>query len=243
MIEYAEIIIGEGAGAACSRCRGAASAARPHELSRVAAAIEAVSWSSSDGPGPNLMLCGFEPFDHPHLPQLIAHAVESGFRRVALRTDAGALTVAANAAGVVSAGVRHIEVVLLGDEARHDALVGRPGSFAAAVAGCRAFLDAGRAQGEHVVVSALVPACRHNTSALTAAVAGAASAGSIAVRIDASALSASDANQVLAALETAAMSMMAGWVGGAPFDVPRPFDRQPWMFRAPVDSQRGGEVS
>lgn len=226
MIRFAEIEIGSGECSTCSRCSASADRvprgmpAIESDLARVAAAWEF-------GPGPNVIFCGFEPFDHPQLPAVIARAAQSGFERIGLRTSGGALTVPANAKGVIVAGVRFVELVLLGDEASHDSLAGLSGAFADAVAGCRAFVTSAAEAGADVAVFCRVPACRHNVTALSGAVAGGASAGALAVHIDAESLPATAAEAVIAACEVAAMSRMAAYVTGADFAVPAPFGESP----------------
>ena len=126
MIAFAEVSIGEAPATPCVRCAPHASAAmRPATL--VLADVTAVCASWSDGPGPNVSLVGAEPFAHPELPLLVQGAVEAGCERIRLRTDAGALSAGNNAVGVLGAGVRHLEVVLLGGDAEHARRAGGQG--------------------------------------------------------------------------------------------------------------------
>ena len=183
MIAFAEVSIGEAPATPCVRCVPHPSAAmRPATLVLAEVTAECASWS--DGPGPNISLVGAEPFAHPELPLLVQGAVEAGCERIRLRTDAGALSEGNNAAGVLGAGVRHLEVVLLGgDASTHDALVGRQGAFAAATAGISAFGSVAAAQGAHVAVTGRIPLCRHNRDDLLATVQALVALGAIAIQL------------------------------------------------------------
>jgi len=172
------------------------------------------SWS--DGPGPNVALVGAEPFAHPELPLLVQGAARAGCERIRLRTDAGALPSGGNAAGVVAAGVRHLEVVLLGGVAPvHDALVGRAGAFDAALAGVAAFVSAAGAAGSAVAVTGRVPVCRHNRDEVAGAVAALAAAGAIGVELAPAAGTALDEDRLRSARETAVVNGVWLHVAGA----------------------------
>ena len=130
-----------------------------------------------------MLLTGPEPFAHPELPLIVSAAANAGVERIGLRTDAGALSIPGNAEGVLGAGVRHLQVVLLGGAATHDDLTGRTGLFDAAMRGVGAFRSAAQAAGACVAVTALIPACAHNVADLPAAVAALAAAGAVTVMI------------------------------------------------------------
>lgn len=187
MISFAEIPIARGVCVTCRSCGSAPSSATfvPAEqlLSRVREACAA--WGAD--PGPNVAFVGGEPFAHPELPALVAGAVAAAAQRIRLRTDGGALAVDGNAPGAIAAGVRHIEVVLLGGDAvTHDRLSGRPGLFADAMEGLRAFSRAAADKGVTVAVGGLVPVCRHNLEHVPGAVSALAHAGATTVTLDVS---------------------------------------------------------
>lgn len=189
MISFADIVIGHGHGVACQSCSPMPS--ESHGFVSVAETLESVravcgAWDA--GPGPNVALIGAEPFSHPELPTLVSGAVEAGAVRIRLRTDGGALSAPGNALGAIAAGVRHLEVVLLGgDAATHDGLARRPGLFADAIAGMSAFADAGAKQRVPVALAGLVPVCRHNLDRVPGAVGALARAGVVTVTLDVSA--------------------------------------------------------
>jgi len=239
VIAFFEVAIGDGGVAGCSECGRVARAPRPAE--DVVAELQDLA-ARRTAPGcDGIGFTGFEPFAHPALPQLINTAVSLGFDRIRLRTDAGALASGGNARGVLDAGVRHLEVVLLGDEATHDRLTACPGLHAAASGGATSFLaaarQAGPAAGANVVLTGYVPICRHNAAFAPAAVAHLAALGAVAVQVDASAAGQKLRDAVLAALETAAVNGIAGFVTGLGDDpavdatraaVPSPQTRVPW---------------
>jgi len=231
VIEFFEIPIGEGGVLACTRCAAHQGPRADWPLDRIAKQLDSAAKVETDT-SRNVSFMGFEPFRHPELPQLISAAVESGFDRIRLQTDAGALAQASNAAGAIGTGVRQLEVVVLGDAATHDALAQRPGHFELARAGVEAFRSVAEREGVHIWVSAIIPACRHNIAVLPAAVAAAAHMGAQAVVIDASGFRVkADAEALLdAALQTGTVNRVAvsvrGWAGSsrdsygqAPFEV------------------------
>lgn len=186
MIRFIEIPLGRGAACTCVRC--AADAEREFFSAEVVCApiVDAVaSWS--DGPGPNVLFTGPEPFSHPELPAIISSATAAGVDRISLRTDAGALSLPGNAEGVLAAGVRQLQAVLLaGNAAAHDSLTSREGLFDAAVSGLASFLAVARSARVHVAITGLVPACNHNLPELPGTVAALARAGALAVELAAS---------------------------------------------------------
>lgn len=184
MIRFAQVILGSGEAVTCASCHPRREPSmRPAEevLGEIAGLV--ASWPG--GPGPNLAFVGAEPFAHPRLPQLIQAATESGCERVRLRTDGGALAVSGNAMGAFQAGVRHIELVLLGgDAATHDRLSGRPGLFDAAMVGVNSFTAAARAAGEAVAVTGYLPVCRHSAPHLSATLLAVARLGAVSALVE-----------------------------------------------------------
>jgi MoaA/NifB/PqqE/SkfB family radical SAM enzyme len=182
MINFVEIALGSGVACSCARCH-TPPAREFFSAEVVGSRIASVVAEWADGPGPNVLLVGPEPFAHPELPGIVASAAASGCERIGMRTDAGALSIPGNAEGVLGAGVRHLQVVVLGGQDAHDRLADRPGLFDAASQGVRAFIAAARHGGVRVAVTGIVPVCAHNVPELPAAVAALASAGAVAVEI------------------------------------------------------------
>lgn len=185
MIVFHEVSIGTGGILPCVRCVGARRTlpvARPS--SEVVADLRAIAEIGASDVDANVAFGGFEPFAHPELPLLIQSAQSTGFGRIRLVTDAGALAAGSNAAGALHAGVRHIEVVLLGgDAASHDALAGRAGLFDAVVSGLRAFAHAADKMGEPVALTGVIPVCKHNAEALPDIVGALGKVGALSARI------------------------------------------------------------
>jgi len=184
LITFAEVRIGTGPTTPCLKCAARSTEPSMRDAAAVLAELAEVAAAWRNAPGPNVALGGVEPFSHPELPAIVQGAVESGYERVRLDTDAGALALGGNAAGVIAAGVRHLEVVLLAEGSEHDTLCGRPGLYAAAVAGVAAFRSAAAAEGAHVCVTGRVPVCRHNLAHVCRTVPGFAAMGAVAVRLD-----------------------------------------------------------
>lgn len=176
-----EVAIGSGGVSPCASC-----APLLEPVPRDAAVIaDEIVQAGADAPAATLLLAGSEPFRHPALPMLIGTAREAGFRAIRLRTDATEVALGENARGVVYAGVRQLEVVLLGGDApTHDAHAGTPGAFDAALAGIRAFLAAAAEQGCAVAVSGAVPVCSHTRDHLPAIVGAFAGAGAVSVALE-----------------------------------------------------------
>lgn len=216
MIEFAEISIGSGRELGCALCSpGHSSDPVPsgseEVMARVATAV--AEWS---GPGPNIIYTGFEPFAHPELPQLVSLASALGVERLQLRTDGGALAAAGNAAGALGAGVRHVEITLLaGDAATHDRLTRTDGLFSAATRGAAEWVEAARGTGARAVLSGFVPLCAHNIDHASAAAAHLASCGAVAVRFGTDGLDRTHVAAVRAALDTATVNAVAGFVTGS----------------------------
>lgn len=199
MLQFAHIVVGEGSGLSCVRC-AAPSADTYLASSQISDSVRSVASAWDAAPGPNIILSGPEPFAHPDLPVLVAACVEAGIERICLETDGGALSVEANAAGVLRAGVRHLRVRLLAaDEALADELSGRSGRCRDALAGVRNFLSAAEASAVRVSVTALVPVCEHNLVALPSTIAGLAQYGFHGVRLVRGGALPSPASAILAA--------------------------------------------
>lgn len=178
MLGFVSVSVGTGSPARCARCHGAAPAVAYRPASDAVADIAAVAQGWSAGPGPNVAVCGPEPFGHPELPSIVTGAAQAGVVRLRLETDAAALASPANASGSVAAGVRHLRFRLLGGSpGMHDALVGEAGALDATLEGVRAFAAAADGQNAAVSITALVPVCRHNVRDLAAAVGAALDAG------------------------------------------------------------------
>jgi molybdenum cofactor biosynthesis enzyme MoaA len=185
VLQFVGVEVGDGERLQCALCAPRVSATyRP--AAALASAIEAVASAWGPPPGPNILLYGPEPFDHPELPAIVAAAVRAGAERIAIETGGSALSAIGNAVGVVRAGVTHLRVRLLDtDEERGDRLCGSPGRTRDALAGIRIYLDAAESAGADVVVTAIVPVCFHNVGALPEIIVGAAQAGFHAVRLTA----------------------------------------------------------
>ena len=212
MIDLLALPVGVGAAAGCTRC---APASDVTYLSL--AEIEALLTSAPLADG--VAITGPEPFSHPELPAVIASVRDVGISRIALETDGGALAVHGNAAGVLHAGVRHLWVRILGaDDAAQDARTGRPGRSAAARVGVAAYRAAALEAAYPVVVTAIVPVCRHTLPELPAIVAECGARGFDAVRlIAAGPLPGSAAAVIAAACDTGMVNRV--WVatdGGLP---------------------------
>jgi hypothetical protein len=230
MITFAEVQIGSGDVCPCVRC-GAPSGS-PRTVADVHADYDAVREGWVYGPGPNALLTGFEPFAHPELPAVISGGAARGFERMRLRTDAGALSQGGNAAGLLSAGVRQLEVVLLGGQEAHDLLSGRPGLFDAARSGVSTFVGQAGLARERVVVTGFVSLCRHSIEDAAQAVAALGSMGAVAVQLDAVSLPDTESNSRLldAVLETATINRVAAFVTGWRRPVGSLREAPPWRI-------------
>jgi len=185
VLEFAEVTIGQGGALRCARCHSGRHESPSFVPSaEVAERIVAIAGEWTGGPGPNIAFTGAEPFAHPELPSIVSAAVSAGAERIRLRTDAGALASGRNAAGVLAAGVRHVEAILLGgDAATHDGLTGRPGLFDAAVAGLAAFRSAACAADGPVAITGLVPVCRHSAPHVVMSVLALAARGVVSIEL------------------------------------------------------------
>lgn len=216
MILFEPVAIGTGGVARCARCARSEGppVARPDDTDAVRERIIAAVRSWDRRPGPNVELVGFEPFSHPELPAIVRLARDLGVERLMIRTDAGALALGRNAEGVLDAGVRLFEIVLLADGPSHDALTGRPGLFDAACEGVARVRDVAQRAGLAIALTGLVPVCRHTAVHAAEASGRLAALGCAAVHVDASAARPSDAVHVRAAVETAAANGCAASVSG-----------------------------
>ena len=183
MLRFAAVEVGAGEALGCVRCspRGAPAY---YPLDDIIDRIAAASGAWERLPGPNVVLCGPEPFAHPELPALVAGCAERGVERICIETDGGALAVGGNAEGALLGGVRHLRVRMLGAGQRAtDELSGRPGLSQKAKAGVRAFLDTADARGMTVAVTGVIPVCRHNLDVLPESVGALAEWGVHAARL------------------------------------------------------------
>jgi len=183
VLEFAEVAVGTGEPLGCALCAAEAAPEYLHS-SDISVSIQDALAAWMSGPGPNVVLGGPEPFAHPELPALVAACVDAGAQRIALETDGAALSVPANAAGVLRSGVRHLRVrVLDAEPGNGDVMGGRAGRTRDALAGMRAYLAAAEEAGLDVAVTAIVPVCRHNGDALSGTIAELATLGIQAVRL------------------------------------------------------------
>jgi uncharacterized radical SAM superfamily Fe-S cluster-containing enzyme len=164
---------------------------------------------------------GFEPFAHPELPRLVEGALEAGFERVRLTTDAGALAMGGNAAGSLAAGVRHVRFVLLGSTAgKHDSAAWQPGLFDLVERGVAMFRAAAADSGERVCVSALIPVCAHNVEVCPQTVATACRFGASYIEIDVAPSARASGGHIESALDSATMNgvgaVVRGWTPSSP---------------------------
>jgi MoaA/NifB/PqqE/SkfB family radical SAM enzyme len=222
LISFAEVSLGAGGLPACVRCE-APEALAPvlRSADEIESELARISGAWGGEPGPNVAFVGAEPFAHPELPTLVMAAGAAGFERLRLRTGATPLAAHDNAEGVLHAGVRHIEAVLLAAGAAHDELSAMPGAFAAAMSGLERLHAIAQQAALPVAVTGYIPACRHNFEHLSAAVAALAEVGAVAVEI-ALAPGAADAvaleRHLLPALDTGVVNGVWVSVSGLPAD-------------------------
>jgi hypothetical protein len=183
MLHFEDIVLGQGAGSGCVRCKGE-STETLRDQAEIVCEIRDVARTWGAKPGPNLTLTGAEPFHHPALGQIVADAVNAGAQRICLDSDCAALGSAETARTVLDSGVRHMQFTLLGSTpALHDALLGRPGAFEATMNGVSTFVEIARAGEVPVHVSARLPVCHHNLRDLPMIVTAAARAGAAKARL------------------------------------------------------------
>jgi len=221
MIRFAEVMLGSGGPARCVRCHGPREDATYLPAAKLATSLRETCGSWEGRPGPNVMLAGPEPFGHPELPRVVGAAMAAGCARLGLDTDGAALQSRQNAAGALSAGVRHLRVrILAGAPGSHDALAGAPGALDAAVAGLRAFREAADAASASTSIAVLVTVCRHNVHDLPGAVALAVECGAdrVELHLDDPGLGlASSAAWIRAACDTGVVNGVWVEVDGMPF--------------------------
>lgn len=182
MLEFAHVEVAEGTGLACVRCARAAQT-RPLPAAGVVERIEAITRAWGAAPGPNLLLEGGEPFDHPELPAIVAACARLGAERIAIETSGALLAAVGLAPAVVDAGVTHLHVrMLAADASAGDALAGREVT-AAAEAGVAAFRVAAADAHQPVIVTGVVRVCPHNVALLPATIAALAARGFDAARL------------------------------------------------------------
>jgi len=213
-LEFARIAVGEGQPLRCAHCSPPAEQSY-REAAIIGEDVDRVAAASTDPTGPNVCLTGPEPFGHPDLPRLVVACRQAGARRIALETDAAALSVRVNAAGLVAAGVHHLHArVLHADEARGDELGGSAGRTRDSFAGIAGYLEAAEAAGVDAVVTLRVPVCEHNVGSLPEIVSRAAALGVHAVRLlGADRLPASAPSLIAAACDTGMVNGV--WVEAA----------------------------
>lgn len=171
---------------ACTRCATPSQPASTEAVLariRAAAAFDAAHPST---PAPGVLFTQGEPFAHPGLVSIIDCARKENFTRIGMRTDGGALSDRANAAGCISAGVRFFEIVFLsGNPARHDELSGARGLFDAMHAGITHLREFSQAEHTDLAVTAYIPLCTHNAADFAATAQAALDAGIDAIRVEA----------------------------------------------------------
>jgi len=184
MIEYVGVPIGTGGMACCSRYpAGKEITFRPVAEIREDVRVVVKEWAS--GTGPNVTLVGVDPFKHPELPTLVRSVTGCGVKRLGMETDGVALCSGDNAAGIISAGVRHIEVVILaGDAYSHDRLTKIEGSFDAAMAGMASLAEVAKGLGSRIIVCGRSRICRHNFEHTPGIVCAFAEAGASTVTLE-----------------------------------------------------------
>lgn len=228
MIAFQTVSTGTGDLLGCRLC-GAGSAGEHTPAQDVLAAIADVRSRGAE----NVMLAGSEPFRHPALPALVAACAEAGFARIAMLTDAGALTIPENASGALEAGLRHIHVPLFGPDApSHDAACAS-GRFAQTTAGVEGFLAAATRAAASVALVGVLPLCEHTLASAPAIVATFARLGALAVRIVPAPGVDADAPEVRAAFETGMVNGVWVWV-----DAPETIDDR--SGRAPLFIRQAG---
>ncbi|GAV31041.1 hypothetical protein emb_1d0279 [Coriobacteriaceae bacterium EMTCatB1] len=185
MLPFARIEVGSPSERRCRLCRPRQAQVTWRSVADVASELREVASDWTAPLGPNVFLGGAEPFEHPSLPSIVAAAVDAGFERVGIETDATALARGENARGSLLAGVRHLRAVLFGVGDLGDAMAGPPGFSAAALSGIERYAEVARREGIAVAISAVVPVCKHNVDLLPVIVASAAAAGAGCVVLDA----------------------------------------------------------
>lgn len=206
MIECAYIPLARGSRIPCTACAPVPATLEHRPAEEIIIDVRRAVAGMAATPGPAILLGECEPFSHPELVSIVTQSVAAGVRRLGLRSDASALTRGDNASGAISAGVRRLDVTLLGgDESAHDRLYGRPGSFAVALAGMQAFREVGERMAVPVVLTGSVPVCRHVVTGIPAIVERFARSGASSVELvfeDPSIADTGTVKTIIAACET-----------------------------------------
>ena len=183
MLQFAHIALGTGGGLTCTRCAPARDAGYL-PAAEIIARIRVVAEGWTDGPGPNIVSADRSPSHTPSSLRSSLRASRQASSASGSRPMLAALSVPANAAGVIRAGVRHLCVRLLdADAVRGDELSGLAGRTRDALAGVDTYRAAAEELGARVLVTALVPVCQHNLETLPATVLALASHGFDATRL------------------------------------------------------------
>ncbi len=182
VLTFIRIPLGTGNTVACTRC--AVHAPVPVVHRAVGEVVSAVTAALAAAPTSGVMFTGPEPFSHPSLPAIIGSAITAGAERIGVVTSAAALAYGENAAGSIGAGLRFIEVPLLGPDAdSHDLLARSMGAFESTREGVARFRAAADAAGTRVAVRGTIEVCAHTVSQLSAAVVTFASWGASSIEL------------------------------------------------------------
>ena len=182
VIAFARVDVGRGGLPVCLEC-GDPPPMRMRSTGDVVADIRRVVEAWREGPGPNVWFTGGEAFAHPELPGLVSETLQQGVERLRLTTAGPALSQGMNALGVIDAGVRHIEVVVV-NLASGTGAGAHVASLDPVLEGLRAFNEAARTRGVRVAPVARVKTCAHTFAATPATVAALASAGAVVVTVE-----------------------------------------------------------
>ena len=181
MIDFLRLEIGQGGVRPCPRC------ARGQGEQDVPASIEVIEERVAElisvAQIPSVMMDGFEPFQHPELPRIVAALKDAGVRRIGMCTDAAGLMSPHDARGCIEAGVRVFEVPLLPDALGVAAGVSAP-PLQASLQGIARIREVAQHLGVFVFVSAAVPACSHSAPHFAEMVQAAINAGVDGIRVE-----------------------------------------------------------
>lgn len=213
MLEFALVPTGGGRPVACRRC-GETPDPGTYEPEAIVASLDSVLATGTPAGAPDVLFSGGEPLALDEFADLLATARTSGARRIGAIT--GGAPLADEAVTFVREGLRHAHVVMLGgDAALHDGLLGRDG-FDAALAGMSAFRAAGADQGVRTALYGRIPVCSHTMEGLPETVRLFAREGAMAVALSVQA--GSDARRMapwlVAAFETGLTNGVWVWIEG-----------------------------
>ena len=233
LISFSGIRLGTGDAVSCTRCRARETASYA-PASEVVAEGRRIIDGWHYGPGPNIGLWGPEPFGHPDLVPVVEAIVAAGVERLCIATDGVALRSEQNARGIMSAGIRHVRVTVLGSRAVHDELQGAPGSHEAALDGMKLVRDAAMRAEVPMLLCGHIPVCEHNLRDIPVAVVQLAEAGASAIKLetDLVSLPRSAGQWMDAAVETGIVNGV--WVSVEGNEYPELADRS-IHYRSPVD--------